>query len=470
MASLQILVIDDELAVRQILVAALTRAGYPVSSAADGEEAAARIAKGDIDVALCDIQMPGMSGIELLRRTRVTQPDTAFIMVTAFASMDTAVEALRAGATDYIVKPVRNEDLHHRLQQIEAMRGLRDENRTLRRFVMGHRDERFSFTSPAMVAVDRLVTRVAPTDSTVLITGESGTGKGIVARMIHELSPRAEAPFIPVNCSAIPENLLESELFGHTKGAFTSADRARKGLFLQAQRGTLFLDEIGELPLTMQTKLLHVIEDKQVRPIGSDQMHTVDARIIAATNRSLKEMIRDGHFREDLFFRLSVFQIEVPPLRERRQDISTLIRFILRREAAGGKGSPLDIAPEAEEALINYTWPGNVRELENVLQRAKILTDDAQISLADLPAEVTPVGRVSTGAGTAIASDFTLKEQIRRMEASIVLRAIEEANGDRRVVAQRLGIGLSSLYRKLEEYERGGIVVAPVRNPLEHTT
>ena len=467
MASLNILVIDDEPAVRQVLAAALTRTGYTVSSAADGEEAAARLAKGDIDVALCDIKMPGMDGLELLRRTRATQPDTAFIMVTAFASMDTAVEALRAGATDYIVKPVRNEDLRHRLQQIEAMRGLSDENKTLRRLVMGQREERFSFTSPAMVAVDRLVTKVAPTDSTVLITGESGTGKGIVARMIHELSPRAEAPFIPVNCSAIPENLLESELFGHTKGAFTSADRARKGLFLQADQGTLFLDEIGELPLLMQTKLLHVIEDKQVRPIGGEQVRTVNARIIAATNRNLTEMIRNGQFREDLYFRISVFHIDVPPLRERRHDIGPLVRFLLRRVTANGKNPPLDIDPEAMELLVNYAWPGNVRELENGLHRAQILADGARITLADLPGEITRLDRPAAGIGALDLSESPLREQMRRMEAGIVLRAIEEAGGDRRLAAQRLGIGLSSLYRKLEEYENDGIAFP--RNPLEHT-
>jgi len=465
-ASLQILVVDDEPTLRQMLTLMLGRAGYDVEAAASAEEAAARLAKGDFDAVLCDIKLPGMDGIELLRRTRASGSDVAFIMVTAFASMDTAIEALKAGAADYIVKPARNEEILHRLQQLSALRGLRNENRALRNLVLGNRDEWFRFRSPPMLALDRMVTKVAPTESTVLITGESGTGKGVVARQIHELSPRKDATFIPVNCSAIPENLLESEFFGHTKGAFTSADRARKGLFLQADGGTIFLDEIGELPLAMQTKLLHVIEDKQVRPVGGEQSRKVDVRIVAATNRNPQEMVAAGKFREDLFYRLSVFHIHVPALRERREDVAELVRYVLARVGRNNPaGKQLSVDPVVEELLAAYSWPGNVRELDNVINRAYILADGDVISPGDLPPEITRVTAAVSGDGTPVATIGSLRDQLRRMEASIVLRAVSDAGGDRRAAAQALGIGLSSLYRKLESIEKEGMTSSANAGP-----
>ena len=314
---MQILVIDDEPAVRQILAAAVATAGHTVDQAATAAQARSKLARGDVDLALCDIKLPDGNGIDLVREARSSGLETAFIMVTAFASMETAVEALRAGASDYVTKPVLNEEVLHRIAQIEALGGLRDENRALRRTVSESTPNLYRFTSPPMLEVERLVSKVAPTDSTVLLSGESGTGKGIVARMIHERSARRDAQFLTVNCSAIPEQLLESEFFGHTKGAFTGAAAARKGLFLQAEKGTLFLDEIGELPLRLQSKLLNVIEDKEVRPLGSEQPRRVDTRIIAATNRNLQERVEQGAFRDDLYFRLSMFQIAIPPLRER---------------------------------------------------------------------------------------------------------------------------------------------------------
>ena len=452
MASLQVLVVDDEPAIRQLLSSLLVRSGYLVETAGSAEEAAEKLAKGDFDAALCDIKLPGMNGIELLRRTRQAGTDTTFIMVTAFASMDTAIEALKAGASDYIIKPVRNEEILHRLSQIEAMRGLRSENRALRQFMATGRDDAFRFTSPVMLEMERLVTKVAPTDSTVLITGESGTGKGVIARQIHELSPRRDAPFIPVNCSAIPENLLESEFFGHTKGAFTSADRARKGLFLQADRGTIFLDEIGELPLAMQTKLLHVIEDKQIRPIGGEVVRRVDVRIVAATNRNLQEMVAAGKFREDLYYRLGVFLIRVPPLRERRSDLKGLMGFLLARMAgANSEGKVVDIDPVAEEMLLSYGWPGNVREMDNVLSRAYILADGGTVTAGDLPPEVAQPAAVAGSPGMTVAQGGSLRAQLRQFERDIIDRTLAECGGDRRAAAQRLGVGLSSLYRKLDQ-------------------
>ena len=457
---MHVLVIDDEPAVRQILAAAVAKAGHTVDQAATAAEGAAKLVRGDVDVALCDIKLPDGNGIDLVRNTRASGVETAFVMVTAFASMETAVEALRAGATDYITKPVRNEDVLHRLAQIEALGGLREENTALRRAVSESAPKLYRFSCSAMLEVERLVAKVAPTASTVLISGESGTGKGIVARMIHEQSERHGAQFVAVNCSAIPEQLLESEFFGHTKGAFTSADHARKGLFLQADKGTLFLDEIGELPLHMQSKLLNVIEDKEVRALGGEISRRVDTRIIAATNRGLLELVGQGKFREDLYFRLSMFQISIPPLRGRQTDIPGLIQFLLRGRGPAGAGpAAIELDPLAEEILLSYGWPGNVRELDNVINRARILAEDNRIAVADLPSEIIKVATPASSSDAAIGEDRSLRERVRRFEAELLVQALREAGDDRKAAAQRLGIGLSSLYRKLDELERMGAKV-----------
>ena len=453
-SSLQILVIDDEPAIRQILTASMTRTGHSVEVASGGRQALLRLAKGDVEVALCDINMPDLTGIEVVREARAAGIDTTFIMMTAYSSVDTAIEAMKAGAFDYMIKPVRSDELAQRLVQIADMRGLRGENETLRKLVVGRRDDPCPTVSPLMRVLDRLIAKVAPTDSTVLVSGESGTGKGVVARAIHQQSLRADRAFIPVNCGAIPENLLESEFFGHTKGAFTGADRARKGLFLEADKGTIFLDEIGELPLALQVKLLHVLEAKEVRPLGSEQVRKVDVRIVAATNRDLREMASTGRFREDLYFRLSGFSIHVPPLRERREDIPALLRFLLAHGAERfGVVGRLVIDPDAEEILNAYDWPGNVRELENVLQRATILAEHGRITVADLPPQITPVLPLAGASAALSQGSGALRDHVREFEHTLILRAIEDNAGDRRTAAQRLGIGLSSLYRKLEEYE-----------------
>jgi len=455
-SSLQIIVIDDEPAIRQILAANLSKAGHVVDVAGSGHEALKRLIKGDVDVAVCDLNMPDLTGIEVIRQARAAGVETTFIMMTAYSSVDTAIEAMKAGAVDYMIKPLRTAELMQRLIQIGELRGLKRENDALRKLVVGSGDELCAANSAAMRAVDRLVAKVAPIDSTVLITGESGTGKGVVARRIHQQSHRAAQPFIPVNCGAIPENLLESEFFGHTKGAFTGADKARKGLFLEADRGTIFLDEIGELPLGLQVKLLHVLEAKEIRPLGSEQTRKIDVRIVAATNRDLRAMCADGRFREDLYFRLSGFHIDVPPLRERREDLPALIRFLLAR---GPQRFGLTQAPqpdaEAEEILVNYDWPGNVRELENVLHRAMILAEDGRITVADLPPQITPPPAAApAGLQAALPrSGMPLREQVRQFEHSLILQAIDACGGDRRSAAQSLGIGLSSLYRKLEEFD-----------------
>ena len=453
MRSLQLLVVEDEPAIRQVVSAALRKAGHSVEQAADGETAMTRLAQGDMDIVLCDIKLPGLSGIELLRQARTSGIDSAFIMMTAFASVDTAIEAIKAGAADYMIKPLNNDELLHRLTKVGDLRGLRAENRVLRRLVLGANSEVFGFNSPAMREMENMAAKVARTNSTVLITGESGTGKGVVARLIHQQSPRADGPFIPVNCGAIPENLVESEFFGHTKGAFTGADKIRKGLFLEADGGTIFLDEIGELPLSLQVKLLHVIEQREVRAVGSERSRSLDVRIVAATNRDLSVMVTQGKFREDLFFRLTVFHIHVPPLRERRQDLSALVRFLLQRNIRrmDSNGHEITLDPGVEELLVNYDWPGNVRELENVIDRASIMADGDHITLADLPPQITKVNQQSSVVAHDLRFSGTLREQVRKFEAALIYRTIEESDGDRRVAAQKLNIGLSSLYRKLEE-------------------
>ncbi len=468
MNSLRVLVIDDEPAVRQIIATHVKQAGYSVDQAGGAAEAAAKLVRGDIDIALCDVQMPDGNGIDLVKSFRDSGIDTNFIMVTAFASMETAIDALRAGAADFITKPLRTEELLHRLSQVASLRSLHKENSVLRRVVQETAPKLFQFGSAAMLEVDRLVRRVAPTTSTVLITGESGTGKGVIARALHAQSGRTSGSFVSVNCSAIPESLLESEFFGHTKGAFTGADRVRKGLFVEADGGTLFLDEIGELPLHTQTKLLHVIEEKEVRALGSEQSRRVDVRIIAATNRDLQSMVAAGKFREDLYFRLDMFHIVVPPLRDRQDDIKGLLQHVLKGMAAGhGAGRLPRIDPAAEEVLLAYTWPGNVREIENVLNRAHLMADGDRITLADIPPQITRTSNTSpaTAPATTLAAKPVsetvgndpapggdLREQLRRYELQVISLAIKTAGGDRRVAANRLGIGLSSLYRKLEEF------------------
>jgi two-component system response regulator AtoC len=410
MRSLQLLIIDDEPAIRQILSNAASNAGHSVSVASNGKEALERLGKGDIDVAVCDIRMPDITGIEVVEKAREQGIDTIFLMMTAYASVNTAIEAMRAGAYDYTIKPLRNEDFLNRIERLADVIHLKSENKVLRELVENQESETCDAISPAMRAVDRLVLKVAPTDSTVLITGPSGSGKGVVAKLIHQNSLRASRAFVPVNCGAIPENLLESEFFGHTKGAFTGASKAKRGLFVEADQGTIFLDEIGELPLNLQVKLLHVIEDQQVRALGSEQSRKID---------------------------------------QRREDLPLLIKHFIRKESAKmGLSDSIEIQPEAMQCLLAYDWPGNVRELQNVIARSLILAENDCIEVADLPQNI---GILHFGA-IAHESDGkgTLKHQLRNLEQAIIKSAIEEANGDRKIAAHRLGIGVSSLYRKLD--------------------
>lgn len=456
MSKFRVLVVDDELAFCQLLSQVIREAGYDVSTASNGSEAMRTLASGEIDLVLCDVCLPDTDGIKLLSQVRAAGIGTIFIMCTSFASVDTAVQALKAGAADYMVKPVSNDEIIHRLRQIESVHNLQTENRALREIVSGRDDDSYRFVSPAMLKVESLVDKVSSTDSIVLINGETGTGKGVVARLIHQRNMRRDGPFIPVNCSAIPQQLLESEFFGHTKGAFTGADKARKGLFLAADRGTLFLDEVGELPLDLQPKLLHAIEERRVRAVGSEHAIDVDTRIIIATNRDLAEQVKRGEFRADLYFRLSMFQIRVPPLRERTEDIPGLVKFFLRRCAKkGSKVTEFTIDPVAQNILMSYPWPGNIRELENVISRACIMANTDRITVVDLPPELM-ADRGDWHARRAfnndLAPDHGLREKLRRFEGQIIFDALRSSGGDRKAAAELLGIHVSSLYRKLEEY------------------
>jgi len=446
MPPMHVLIIDDEPAAREVLADVVRRAGYSVDVAATAAEATTKLSSGEADVALCDIQLPDGHGIDILKKSRSSRLDTQFVMMTGFASVETAVEALRGGAFDYIIKPVRHAEVLHRLSQIDAMAGLRAENSALR--VASHPAPTTDL--PGMLPVERLVAKVAPTTSSVLITGESGSGKGVVARMIHDRSTRRDGPFLQINCAAIPDQLLESEFFGHTKGAFTGADRARKGLLLEADHGTLFLDEISELPLHMQSKLLLVIEEKEVRQLGSSQTRRVGTRIVAATNRNLPELVKSGRFREDLYFRLCTFQIEVPPLRARPDDIRPVIDHFLRAsQHAWPAAARAKVEPEAMQAMLAYAWPGNVRELQNAIARACILAEGQRICLEDLPAEVQAAYAPAAPAPSP-ADKESLLDLRRNFELEVIRRTIEQHGGDRRLAAQRLGISVSSLYRKLE--------------------
>ncbi len=449
MRSLQILIIDDEPAIRQILAKTASSAGHSVSTAANGEEALNRLAKGDIDVAICDIRMPDITGIEVVDKAHEQGIETIFLMMTAFASVNTAIEAMRAGAYDYMLKPLRNEEFLNRLERLSDVILLKTENKVLREQVKIQNSDVCPLVSPAMQQIERLILKVSPTDSTVLITGPSGSGKGVIAQSIHQNSQRKDRSFISVNCGAIPENLLESEFFGHTKGAFTGASKVKRGLFLEADQGTIFLDEIGELPLNLQVKLLHVIEDQTVRALGSEQPRKINVRIVAATNKDLKEMVEEGSFREDLYFRLNVFHIPLPPLEQRKEDLPELIKHFIRKECQKvGISDSIVIQPEALQALLAYNWPGNIRELQNIIARSIILSENGSIEVADLPPYIgLPQFSVQANDDN---SDSSLKQQLKNYELAIIKSAIEDAGGDRKLAAKRLGIGISSLYRKLD--------------------
>ncbi|MEY4511004.1 MAG: hypothetical protein RLZZ450_3126 [Pseudomonadota bacterium] len=404
----------------------------------------------DFDVVLTDLNMPGMNGIELCGRVAQARPDIPTVVITAFGNLDTAVAAIRAGAYDFITKPVEIDAVALVLTRAVQHHRLRDEVKRLRSVVAaGSAVPELLGESPAISLVKELIARVAATDSTVLITGESGTGKEVAARALHRLSKRASGPFSAINCAAVPESLIESELFGHAKGAFTDARTARAGLLVQSQGGTLFLDELGELPLSAQAKLLRVLQERVVRPVGGDHEVPFDTRIVAATNRDLERAIEEGKFREDLFFRIHVLPIELPPLRARVGDVLLLAQHFLREFARRTGKEVLGIGPAAADLLLSYQWPGNVRELVNCIEHAVALARFEQITPEDLPQRVRSYRPSHIIVAGQNPDELVPMEEVERR---YILRVLEASAGNKRLAARVLGFDRKTLYRKLERY------------------
>jgi two-component system, NtrC family, response regulator HydG len=446
----QVLVVDDDQDMRTLLCDELQERGYRVIAASDGREALKKLGEEDCAVVLTDLRMRGMQGLELLNEVKRDHPGTNVIIMTAFGSVESAIDAMKQGAYDYVTKPIKNEEMALVVEKAVRDALLRREVQQLRRAVR----EEYSFhqilgKSKSMREVFDLIRRVADSQTNVLITGESGTGKELAAKAIHFNSDRRGGPFVPVNCAAIPEALLESELFGHVKGAFTDARGDKRGLFEEAHGGTLFLDEISELPVMLQAKILRAIQEKEIRRVGSTKSIAVDVRIIAATNLALAEEVKAKRFREDLYYRLNVIEIRMPPLRERREDIPLLVDAFLKKCAEAGKKSVKGLAESALAMLMEYPWPGNVRELENVIERAVTLTRGEKVAPDDLP----PAIHGSRGDRKVIdeAADRTLP--LDEVEKEYILRILEKTGGNKYQAAQLLGIDRKTLYRKLGEIE-----------------
>ncbi|MFN2426448.1 MAG: sigma-54-dependent transcriptional regulator [Candidatus Binatia bacterium] len=442
-----ILVVDDEVASRESLKDVLTEEGYDVAMAANGRDAADLLDGAEFDVVITDLRMPGLDGVGLLREVRRLCPQTLVILMTAHASVETAVEALRQGAHDYMIKPLVFDEVLTKVARLLERRELAWQIQYLRREVESRFDiDNMIGESAAMRHIMAMIHKVAPTNSTVLVTGESGVGKEVVARAIHRESERRDSIFLPVNCGAIPEALLESQLFGHLKGSFTGAVTAQEGLFQRARGGTIFLDEVGELPLALQVKLLRAIEEKEIMPVGGNTASRVDLRIIAATNRDLARCCQEGTFREDLYYRLNVFGIEIPPLRDRREDIPALVEFLVRRHNTEMNRRFRGVDNAAMKALLRMPWKGNIRELDNVIEHAMIVGDGEWITIADLP------NRVSANfADDGASVGDELKSAIQFYERGHISNVLQRSDGDKRRAAELLGISLSSLYRKIEE-------------------
>jgi DNA-binding NtrC family response regulator len=438
---LDLLVVDDEQDFRETLVNRFSRQNFQVQAAASGEEALGFAARRNYDVAIFDMMMPGMNGLELLKQFKATHPECEVILLTGQATIETAVEAMKQGAYDYLQKPFPLKDLEAVALKAVDRRRLRKENTQLKALLERTQPVgEMVGQSPAMQEVYRLIQRAGPSDKAILIQGESGTGKELVARALHRHSKRSEQPMVVINCAALPETLLESELFGHEKGSFTGAIATKQGLFEVADGGTLFIDEIGELPGPLQAKLLRVLEDGSMRRIGSVQERRVNVRLLAATNRNLAKEVAASRFREDLYYRINVMSLELPPLRERTGDVPHLVRHFL--------GTTWEIEPEAVAALGRYSWPGNVRQLINALERAKILCDSETIGLRDLPREVlAPAESQPAGDDTIAATD-----DLAAIQRSKVIEILRREAGNKSKAARSLGIDRRKLYRLLERY------------------
>jgi two-component system response regulator HydG len=445
-----ILIVDDERSMCELLETDLKLRGFTVQWYTAPAEAYRAIQDADFDAVLTDVRMPGTSGIELCQQIVTIRPELPVIVMTAFGSLDTAVAAIRAGAYDFVTKPIEMDLVAIALQRAVRHRQLQQQIQRLSESAAQHdRFDELVGDSPVMQSLYGQLARLSDTDSSVLISGESGTGKELVARSIHRRSRRADGPFVAINCAALPETLLESELFGHAKGAFTDARADRKGLFLQAGGGTLLLDEVGELPLTMQAKLLRALEERRVRPVGSDREIDFDVRVLSSTNRDLESAVEEQRFRADLFYRINVIQLELPPLRARGTDILLLSQHFLQKFAAQSDKAVKGIAEPAAERLLSYNWPGNIRELRNVIERAVALTQFEKITAADLPQKI----RDFQGSQFIISGhdplDFVPLDDVERQ---YILHVMEATGGNRTHAARILGLDRKTLYRKLKQY------------------
>ncbi|HEU4370723.1 MAG TPA: sigma-54 dependent transcriptional regulator [Methylomirabilota bacterium] len=446
-APARVLVVDDEADLREVLSDALGSWGYEVTVASTGAEAVQLVSTQLFDAALLDVNLGPDNGVQVLRELRANDDALDVVMMTGYPTVATAVATLRDGATDYLSKPLNLDELRHIIGRVIERRLLRREVSTLRRELGEQLTTRELLgASPAMQRVKETLSRVAPNDTSVLIEGESGTGKELAAAAIHRDSSRSKGPFIPVNCAAVPANLLESEFFGHLRGAFTGAVADSAGLFRSADNGTMFLDEVGDLPIELQAKLLRVLQDREVRPVGSSKTVAVDVRLIAATNRPLDEDVRQGRFRQDLFYRLNVVRIQLPPLRARKADLPILVHHFLKRFNARYGREVQGVAPEVLAALRAYDFPGNVRELENVIERAYALGATRTIGPEDLP----PL----TGGAGGVRLDEPVPTLVE-MERDLITRALQKHAGDRSKAAKALGISDRTIYRKLKEYRPG---------------
>jgi Nif-specific regulatory protein len=448
----QVLIVDDEQIQREMLEGFLTKEGYGAGTAGDGAGALDRFKRASFDLVLTDFRMPGMDGIQLLKELKRLNPEAVVVLLTAFGTVETAVRAMKEGAYDYLNKPIDLDELLLLIQRVEKEVGLSRENRDLKEQLREKFKVDFIISaSRRMEEALNLVKRAAPSAATVLILGESGTGKELVARAIHYASPRADKPLIKVNCAALPENLLESELFGHEKGAFTGAVARRIGRFEQADQGTIFLDEIGDLSPSLQSKLLRVLQEREFERVGSGQTLKVDVRVIAATNRNLEEAIRQGTFREDLYYRLNVVTLALPPLRERKEDIPPLIEHFLKKYSRENRKAVVSLSKEARDLLMNYHYPGNIRELENIFERAVVLSRGDTITSQDLPLNL----RESKAEDLMkdAARGRSLPETLEEIERLRITQALEKTHGVQTQAAEDLGISERVLRYKIKKYK-----------------
>jgi two-component system, NtrC family, response regulator AtoC len=452
----RILIIDDDRSMCDVLESELSHRDFVVTSVTAPDQALALFEREDFGLVITDVNMAGMSGVELCKQLVARREDMPVIVITAYANMETAVAAIRAGAYDFVTKPFDMDELALTIERALRHRALKEEVKRLRRAVDGtQRFDEILGTSATMLKMCELVTRVADTETTVLVTGESGTGKELVAKALHSKSGRNGGPFVAINCAAMPETLLESELFGHVRGAFTDARTSRPGLFIKASKGTLFLDEIGEMPAGMQAKLLRALQERTVRPVGGDQEQAFDARIIAATNRDLETEVEERRFREDLFYRINVVRIHVPPLRARGSDILVLAQHFLERYAAQSRRPVIGMTSAAADKLLSYPWPGNVRELQNCIERAVALAQFDQIGVDDLPEKIKDYKTARINLESNDPSELLPMEEVERR---YIVKVLEAVGGNKTLAAQVLGFDRRTLYRKLER----------VREPASH--